>query len=109
MKPLFTPILSEIPIISRNCINYRDVKEHDLSGFCRHSFLPFFFRGEGTATRRLYIYSFNSIKGKDTRGYPYQGCLPAAECKFLRVYMYFDEGGKPEYREKNPQRPIEIG
>ena len=30
MKPLFSPILAEIPIISRNCINYREVTEHNL-------------------------------------------------------------------------------
>ena len=45
------------------------------------------------------------MKGKDTRGYPYRGCLPAAGCNWLRVH--FDEAETSEDREKNPQSQIE--
>ena len=46
------------------------------------------------------------MKGKDTRGYPYRGYLPAAGCNWQRAD--FDEGGKPEYAEKNSRSQIEI-
>ena len=46
------------------------------------------------------------MKGKDTRDYPYRGYPSAAGCNWLRVD--FDEGGKAEYPEKNPQSQIEI-
>ena len=42
------------------------------------------------------------MKGKDTRGYSYQGYLPAAIWNWLRVN--FDDGEKLEYPEKNPSK-----
>ena len=46
------------------------------------------------------------MQGKDTRGHPYRGYPPPAGCNRLRVD--FDERGKPEYPEKNPQSQIKI-
>ena len=54
--------------------------------------------------KEMKLYSFNTMKVNDTRGYPFRGYLPRSY--LLRVN--FDEGGKPEYPEKIPWSQIQI-
>ena len=46
------------------------------------------------------------MKGENTRGYPYRRYPPTAWWNWLIVDL--DEGGRPEYSEKNPRSQIEI-
>ena len=42
------------------------------------------------------------MKGKESRGYPYRGTIHL-QLDVILLRVDFDEGGKPEYPEKNPR------